>query len=369
MHLKRRTILIGVIIAVILIGFYFLLRKPSDNALYTVKRETLVNNLQVDGTYSVASTTEVDSPTNGVLSEVFVANGAEVAKGDPLFHVQSTATEDEVRTAYAAYLTAKATLDADTALLYSLQSTMYSKWKLYTDVATSSTYENSDSTPKTSNRVLPEFTTAQDNWLAAEANYKNQQGVIAKDQAALSSALLTYQETQSVTLKAMTSGTVVNFGKSLGDEVTASSAVLIIADFRNPTVLAAISEVNVPRIAVGQKATLTFDAFPDQPFTGIIESIDSIGADKQGTIVYYARIDASNAPLGAKPQMTATVTIETLRKENVLTVPNTAITTKDGRNFVTRGGKFIEVTIGSKGLTKTEIVSGLNEGDEISIPK
>ncbi len=147
---KKRFIILGIVVfAVLLAGFLLLGRKNNHATDYVVPRESLVNTLQVDGTYSVAAQTEVNSPTNGIIDQLFVTNTAVVAKGDPLFHVQSTATEGEIRTAYAAYLTAKATLDADKATLYSLQSTMFSKWKIYFDLATNSTYENSDKTPKT----------------------------------------------------------------------------------------------------------------------------------------------------------------------------------------------------------------------------
>jgi len=54
--------------------------------------------------------------------------------------------------------------------------------KTYTGLAENSTYQNPDDSPKYEYRTLPQFTTSQDDWLAAEANYKNQQNVIAQTQ-------------------------------------------------------------------------------------------------------------------------------------------------------------------------------------------
>ncbi len=171
-------------------------------------------------------------------------------------------------------------------------------------------------------------------------------------------------------MNSQVAGQVVNLGKKIGDEVAASTPpVLLIADFTNPAVTSEISEVNIPRIRVGQEAKMVFDAFPDSPFTGTVEMIDTVGTNKQGTIVYSVRIGAARAPEGVRPAMTAAVTIETMRKDNVLTVPNTAITVKNGKNYVTKNGRLVEIEFGVRGLTKTEVVSGINEGDTISVPK
>src|SRR6185437_15265647 len=89
---KRKLILIPIIgITVFLIVRTILLQKPSPDILYTVKRENLVDTVQVSGTYTTAAQTIVTSPANGTISQLYVKNGQEVKKGVPLFHVESTA--------------------------------------------------------------------------------------------------------------------------------------------------------------------------------------------------------------------------------------------------------------------------------------
>jgi len=371
---NRLYLLAALAAAIFFLARTVFLQQPGKDLIYTVTRESLVDTVEAGGTYQTASQIQVFSPADGVISELMVKNNAEVKKGDNLFHIEAAATEDQKRTALSLYLAAKATFDADNAALYSLQSTMYAKWKAYVDIATSSTYENSDASPKTENRVLPEFTTAQDNWLAAEANYRNQQSVIAKDQAALSAASQAYQETQSVTVTAPISGTVVNLGSAAGDEAyakgsTAASAgpVLVIANLSNPHLTAEISEDYAVRVAAGQPVSVEFDALKNQKFSGRVTDMDTVGGVDNGSVTYTARFSLDDLQAGLKPGMTALITIETLRKDNVLDVPNSALVSKSGETYVAAAGshKLLPVLAGTRGLVKTEITRGLKEGTAI----
>jgi membrane fusion protein, macrolide-specific efflux system len=376
---KKIFLIVGLIILIIVYGILISNKKSDVTETYLVKTGNLVNILQVNGKYQIASQTEVVSPANGIVTKLYVKNNETVKKGDNLFYVESTATPEEKAKAYTDYLTSKSQLDADNAGLYSQQSAMYSTWKIFTDLATNSTYENSDKSPKTSSRSLTEFTTAQDNWLAAEANYKNQQGLVVKDQSALYSATLAYQATQNITVTAQANGTVANLQKKVGDQVSILTAtnnippVLIIADFDNPTIMITVSEENVPRVAIGQKAEIVFDAIPDKKFSGTVESIDSIGVENQGEVSYRVRIKAEDITSDVRPNMTANVNIETVHKDDVIIIPNSAVIERDSNAFVQKiqSGKPKEtlIELGDKGLIMTEVKKGLSVGDKIVVPK
>ncbi len=370
---SKRIILIPVfIIILIIIVRTIILQKASSQLNYTVTRENLVDTVQVSGTYTTSSQVNVYSFANGVITKLYVKNGNKVQRGDNLFHVESTATSDQQKAAYATYLSATTQLQTDQATLYSLQSTMYSAWKKFTDLATNSTYQNSDGSPNTTNRVLPEFTTAQDDWLSAEALFKNQQNVISKDQAQVASALLTYQETQSVTVTSPASGTITNLLLSDGDQVVASAVtgafpVLVVANLQNPYINASISEDYAARVSNGQKVSIVFDSLPNQSFQGIVEGVDMVGTDTDGIITYDARIKTSNLPAAIKPNMTAVITIETLRIDNVLDVPNSAIITKNSADYVedANSHRLIPVVAGTRGMAKTVIAKGVTAGTVI----
>lgn len=383
-HVKTQKKILFIPLAIILILTirFFLLQQAGTDIIYKVKRADLVDTIQISGTYQTAAQTQVISPSHGILTKVYVENGQQVKKGAPLFHVESTATDEQKKSAYATYLAASSALKADEAALYSLQSTMYAKWKIYTDTATNSTYENDDGSPDVENRTLTEFTTKQDDWLAAEANFKNQQAVIAKDQAALASAKQLYDQTQSVTVTAPIAGTIVNLLATTGDEVTAAKplalsgtsvvsaqpeAVLTVANLANPYLSTDVNEEYAARIAQGQKAEIIFDALKTQTFAGTVTSTATVGVTNQGIVSYPTRIQITDVPTNIKPGMTAIITIETLRKDDVFAVPNSALIKKDNNYFIqtTTTKRLIPVTLGVRGASKTEITSGLTEGNTI----
>src|SRR5690348_2692922 len=110
-HKRITGISLGVILLLCIV-FPLVFSSSSGKNVYTVTKEDLVNTVLVDGTYVIASQTQITSPTNGIITHLFVTNGAYVQKGDPLFHVESSATDDEKKTAYAAYLSDSSTLKA-----------------------------------------------------------------------------------------------------------------------------------------------------------------------------------------------------------------------------------------------------------------
>lgn len=369
---KRLLLLVFVVLVLLTIGFLLLLRKSADGSIYAVKQEDLVNSVLVNGTYVTASQTKVLSPTNGVITELFVGNSGAIKKGDPLFHVESSASEDQKKTAYANYLSASSTLQADNAALYGLKSTMFSKWKTYMDLATSDTYQNADKTPKESNRVAAPFHVAYEDWLGAEADYKNQQQVITKDQAALAAAKQLYDQTQNVTVAAPIEGTVTNLSARVGDQVSATgNPVIIITDFRNPAVGASVNEVNIPKIKIGQTVKIIFDALADTDFSGTVTDIDRVGTKTQGTITYNIVVKPDNLSSEVMPNMTASLMIETGRREGIMTIPNLAIIRKEGKTLVQKAGNrknnLTEIALGLKGTVKSEVISGLSLGDRIII--
>jgi len=385
---KKNYLIAGIIIAGVLVGRSLLLRKPSDEIVYTVNQGRLADTIQVSGVYTTAAQTEVISPAKGVITKLYVKNNDEVKKGDPLFHVESTATAEEKAAALANYQSAINNLRIARQNKDSLDTSMWAKQKAYLDARNNLNSMNSNllegsNNPATGdeyteleiNSIRSAFTKAEKDFLASEKQYKEADIAIASAQAAVASSKLSYDATKSITVKAPANGKVVNLLKKIGDGVTASTAnkiaepVLIIANLENPSITAKISEAYIPRLKEGQKAEIVFDAARDQTFEGFIEAIDTVGTDVAGVITYNARIAIKDITPNIRPNMTGVVTISTFYKDNILSVPNSAILFKDGKTYVKKAGKekdnLIEVKLGVRGLVKTEIVDGLSEGTEI----
>jgi len=122
-------------------------------------------------------------------------------------------------------------------------------------------------------------------------------------------------------------------------------------------------------VHVGQKATVTLDAFADKTFVGTVTSVDTIGTTSSGVVTYNVYISLVEPPATIQPGMTASVIIQTNRKEDVLQVPTSAIQTTNGTPTVRvlKNGQVTAVPV-ETGITSdstTEITSGLSEGDTV----
>ena len=146
-----------------------------------------------------------------------------------------------------------------------------------------------------------------------------------------------------------------------------------------------LNEVDIAKISIGHKSTLTFDAIPDLTITGKVVEINSIGTVSSGVVNYTVKISFDTSDARVKPGMSVNATIVTNVKQNILTVANSAVKTLPAQN----GTSYVEtfdaelptetagvqgsvsiipptkknIEIGIANDTNTEIISGLKEGD------
>ena len=127
----------------------------------------------------------------------------------------------------------------------------------------------------------------------------------------------------------------------------------------------------VPTVAIGDRATISLNAYPDKTFTGKVVSIDTVGAVTSGVTTYPTVIKFDTDTSTILPNMAVTANIITATKNDVLMVPTTSIqqNATDGTNYVQvmKNGIPTQVAVqtGLASDTDTEIVSGLSEGDTV----
>ncbi|HNR96400.1 MAG TPA: efflux RND transporter periplasmic adaptor subunit [Anaerolineae bacterium] len=192
---------------------------------------------------------------------------------------------------------------------------------------------------------------------------------VAQSQASLDAARLRVID---ATLVAPFSGTVVSTGAEVGESVSAATPVVILADLDRFYVEATIDESDIGRIQEGQDVTIILDAFPDVTLRGSVSRLDPLGKVAQGVVTYWTRIDVLAKDVPLRPNMTATVDIVVQRKADVMLVPNRAVKRATAGRYTVDvwNGKAVDtrnVTIGLSNDTVTEIVSGLQTGEEVVI--
>ncbi len=377
--LGTKTKIVLVIVLVIIAFFVYRSFTASKSATQyqtaQVTRGTLVVSLTEAGQVSVANKVSVVTQASGIVSNVYVKSGQMVNAGDKIADVTlDTAGQQRQAQAYSSLLSAQNNLQNANAQLNTLQSQEFvANQKFINDKGIPN--------PTTQDMQDPVYIEENANWLAAEAAYENQTNVIAQAQANVNNASLAYQLT-SGTITAPTSGTVGDLIITKGMQVgssnttagsstnTSNQTIASVITGNSTAVSVNVAEVDAPQIQVGQAATITFDALPNQTFTGKVMGLDTTGAVTSGVTTYPAVIqldDTSNTSI--LPNMTATANIITKVDDNVLLVPSAAVQTVGSASTVRilKNGQVstVSVQVGDTSGSQTVITSGLSEGETV----
>ncbi len=206
----------------------------------------------------------------------------------------------------------------------------------------------------------------------AQTNYNLiKDGPNPNDVAALKNKILTDQETinqQNIT--ALFDGTVTDVSVLPNDQAAPGQAAFQVEDLSHLLVDVSVAEIDIPKVAIGQDTTMTFDALPGKTYHGKVVEVSQVGTSTQGVVNFNVTVQFSDNDQNVRPGMTAAVSIITQQKTNVLLVPNRAIQNTGGQRNVTvlfEGNQIqVPVTIGIVGSTESEITSnGLKEGDTV----
>jgi HlyD family secretion protein len=168
-------------------------------------------------------------------------------------------------------------------------------------------------------------------------------------------------------IRAPFDGVVTEVNVKKGDSVSAST-ILINLITKQKIAEISLNEVDVAKVKVGQKTTLTFDAIEDLTITGEIAEVYTLGTVSQGVVTYDVKITFDTQDEKVKPGMSVSVEIITDVKQDVLLVSNSAIKSQNDIQYVEVMGTdnvvySQEIETGISNDTYTEIVSGLKEGD------
>ena len=206
-----------------------------------------------------------------------------------------------------------------------------------------------------------------------EGGADDQRAEAASAAAAASAALRAAEVGRSFTrITAPISGVVASVATQEGETVAAglnAPTFVTIVDLARLQVNAYVDEVDIGKVAVGQEAFFTVDAFPARDFTGRVTAIYPTATIQDNVVKYVVALEVQGDSTEVlRPEMTATVRIA-LESRSALAVPTRAIRRDGGQSIVfLRSGRTTEprvVRLGWRDGPWVEVVEGLNEGDEI----
>jgi HlyD family secretion protein len=199
------------------------------------------------------------------------------------------------------------------------------------------------------------------------------QAAVDKKRVAVSEAETALAGTQLV---APFDGTILETNVAAGDQMTASTTVLTLANLKTTQVVASVDETTIRQVSEGQTATITFDAFPGQSFTGKVLSVPLQGTLQGGVMVYDVPISLTGAEdLALLVGMTANVDIQVGQVTDALLVPTIALQQTNGLYEVqvpnttdpSGAAETVPVEVGLSDGTYTQVTKGLNAGDSVLV--
>ena len=275
-----------------------------------VTQGDIVDTVGATGTLEAVTTVNVGSQVSGIIEELFVDFNSIVRAGDVIMRLDPSLFQTQVAQARANLVRAEADTEGFKVSLDDARTQLTRAEDLAARQLISET----------------ELEAAQLAVRSTEAHLKSSEAAITQALASLNQNEVNLEHT---VIRAPIDGIVisrlVDAGQTVAASLQAPELFVLAADLTKMRVIANIDESDVGRIRPYQRVTFTVDAYPDEDFEGIVSQIRLEPVVTQNVVTYATVIDAPNPDLRLKPGMTATIVLETARRQNVLRIPNTAL--------------------------------------------
>lgn len=355
-----------------------------------VGRGDIVVEVSATGTLQPLTQVDVSSELSGVIRSVFVDENQRIRKGDPLAALDTVRLNAQLERAKASAQAARSrVVEAETTLKEAEQALARATELVRRGAVTTQALETAQATR---DRAAANVAVAEANLAIADADVKVQEADVQKSTI--------YAPIDGIVLTRS-----VNPGQTVASSMQAPVLFVIAAGLESMELKAAIDEADIGGVRTGQTARFTVDAFPQRTFDAEIGDIAFASVATEGVVTYNARLEVDNKELLLRPGMTATVAVIVREARNVLEAPAAAFRytppaqgaqrpfslrdlfmprmpraggpprqrragEADQRTlYVLKNGvpEAVQVRIGATDGDKTEILSGLAEGDRVVV--
>ena len=365
--MKKRFIIIGVIIISLILSLFIIKQNKNKVRYETVKisKNTIVQVVEASGTINPVTTVNIGSQVSGLIKEIYVDFNSQVKKGQLLAQIDTSLFEAQLQQATANIANAKANYQKILAIMENDKKT-YNRYKnLYARnfIAKS------------------EFDLAEATYFSDMAQLESAKAQISQAEASFKTASANMRYTKIIS---PVDGTVVSRAVDVGQTVAASfqtpTLFMVAQDLTNMQIETSVSEADIGKVKVGQEVNYTLDGYQDRVFHGKVTQVRISPTTVQNVVTYTVIVDVDNEEGLLIPGMTANVSIITSKKENIMTVPNSAlkftpITNGAVQRYKEQGiwvmennrPKRVNITAGVSDDVNTEVISKDLKGDEVVI--
>ena len=291
---------------------YFFAPEPVNYGLTTstITRGDIVSEVTATGELNAINVVEVGTQVSGTVQEIYVDFNSTVKKGqlialiDPsVLRLTLNESQASLAVSEAAVKSAQAAL-TDSQRKYSRNKELFSR-KLI---------------------ARSEVDTSEADVEMKKAALQEAKSRVAQAKAAVERARTNLNYTR---ITSPVNGVVIDRQVDAGQTVAASlqapTLFKVAEDLTQMKIETKVDEADIGTVAEGQNVTFRVDAFPDETFSGKVVQVRIAPNTSESVVTYTVIIHVSNPDLKLKPGMTANVSIETSRAENVLRIPVAAL--------------------------------------------
>jgi HlyD family secretion protein len=361
--------------------------KIDPTKLQKVEKGDLAKSVVATGKVTPITKVEVKSKASGIVKKLLVDYGDKVKKGQLLAQLDKVEIQAQVEQSRAAVEAAEASLKSseadyerakvdaegpDVPLLKRAYERAIGMAK--EGVVSTSALEDAQ---KNYELALNKQNVSKAQVTVLKAKMAQSHGQLGQDRANLKQL----EEQLSYTdIESPIDGIVLSRDVEMGDAVSSilvlgSSATLVmtLGDTSQVYVKGKVDESDIGRVYLGQPARIKVESFKDKTFNGVVTKISPMGVEKDNVTTFEVRVSINNPGGELRAEMTANAEIILEEHKSVLQIPEGAIIyDKDKKASVEvpdssakEGKKKIAVNIGISNGAKTELLSGLKEGDQV----
>ncbi|MCE2513941.1 MAG: efflux RND transporter periplasmic adaptor subunit [Acidobacteria bacterium] len=310
----KKAILVTIIVGsgIAAYGYYGLrtVEFVPDVTTVSVTEGDIVDTVGATGALEAVTTVQVGSQVSGIIQELLVDFNSIVREGDVIMRLDPSLFETQLAQARANLARAEAEVERLRVGVEDAATQLVRAEGLAARALISDT----------------ELDAARVAVRSAEAQLKSAEAQVTQAEASLSQNEVNLEHTViRAPIDGIVTSRLVDVGQTVAASFQAPELFVIAADLTKMRVIANIDESDIGRIRPNQRVTFTVDAYPAEEFEGSVTQIRLEPIVTQNVVTYATVIDAPNPDLKLKPGMTATITLEIARRENILRIPNAAL--------------------------------------------
>jgi HlyD family secretion protein len=361
--------------------------KIDPTKLAKVEKGDLAKSVVATGKVTPITKVEIKSKASGIVKKLYVDAGDKVHTGQVLAELDREEIQAQVNSARAQLLSAEATakgaeadlerakVDAQGVDIPTLQRAYERAQQMARDGVVSASAL--DDAQRAYELAVNKRDVARAQYTVNKAKVAQAEADVQKNRATLSQL---EEQLSYTTITSPIDGVVLSRDVEMGDAVSSilvlgsgATLVMTLGDTSEVYVKGKVDESDIGKVYLGQPARIRVETFKDKTFTGKVTKISPMGVEKDNVTTFEVRVSINNPGGELKAEMTANAEILLDEHKNVLMIPEGAIMyDKDKKASVNipepkakDGMKKIAVNIGISNGAKTEVVSGLKEGQEV----